>query len=136
MILLPPQTPPTRSPREPSPPTQGPRPSAQKRPETFFFSYPDFYRKDNRHFFPNAGKFFPCYPNPVVNSATIHLDNAAPETVRLRVTTLDGRLLRSSDLTANPGQDLTLDLSTAPKGILLVSIATASHEQTLKILKQ
>jgi len=82
-----------------------------------------------------TGATIRCYPNPVVNYATIRLDNAGPETVRLSVTTLDGRLIRSGQMTANPGQDLTLDLTSAPKGILLVSLGTSSHEQTLKILK-
>jgi hypothetical protein len=52
------------------------------------------------------------------------------------VSTLDGRLLQSGQLTANPGQDLALDLTSAPKGILLVSVGTHNHEQTLKIWKQ
>ncbi|HEY4337300.1 MAG TPA: T9SS type A sorting domain-containing protein [Puia sp.] len=83
-----------------------------------------------------TGATIRCYPNPVVNSATIRLDNTTPETVRLSVSTLDGRLLQSGQLTANPGQDLALDLTSAPKGILLVSVGTHNHEQTLKIWKQ
>lgn len=83
-----------------------------------------------------TGATIRCYPNPVVNYATIRLDNAGPETVRLSVTTLDGRLIRSGQMTANPGQDLTLDLTSAPKGILLVSLGTNNHEQTLEILKK
>jgi hypothetical protein len=81
--------------------------------------------------FETSGATIRCYPNPVVNYATIHLDNTKPETVHLSVTTLDGRVLQSGQLTANPGQDLALDLSTAPKGILLVSIGT----QTIKVMK-
>jgi|GEM_PF-3762203 len=71
----------------------------------------------------------------IAHYATIRLGNAGPETVRLSVTTLDGRLIRSRQLTANPGQDITLDLTTAPKGILLVRLGANEHEQTLKILK-
>jgi hypothetical protein len=82
-----------------------------------------------------TGATIRCYPNPVVDHATIRLDNTSPETVRLSVSTLDGRLLQSGQLTANPGQDLALDLSTAPRGILLVSIGANNHEQTLKIWK-
>ncbi|HVU98335.1 MAG TPA: T9SS type A sorting domain-containing protein [Puia sp.] len=82
-----------------------------------------------------TGATIRCYPNPVVDYATIRLDNGTPETVRLNVTTLDGRLVRSGQLTANPGQDITLDLTNAPKGILLVSLGTNDHEETLKILK-
>lgn len=82
-----------------------------------------------------TGATIRCYPNPVVNHATIRLDNTSPETVRLSVSTLDGRLLQSGQLTANPGQDLALDLSNAPKGILLISVGANNQEQTLKIWK-
>jgi len=85
--------------------------------------------------FVATGATIHCYPNPVVNSAMIRLDNTSPETVRLSVLTLDGRLLQSGQLTANPGQELALDLSSAPRGILLVSVAVNNQEQTLKIWK-
>ncbi|HLZ88200.1 MAG TPA: T9SS type A sorting domain-containing protein [Puia sp.] len=79
-----------------------------------------------------------CYPNPVVNYASIRLNNTAPETWRLTVATLDGRLIRTGELeAASAGQQFNLDLTTAPKGILLISLQTANHAtRTFKILKQ
>ena len=85
-----------------------------------------------------SGVSLTCYPNPVVNYANIRIDNATPATYRLTVATLDGRILRAGEIeTANAGTQLSLDLTTAPHGIILVSLQTAGDEpKTFKIWKQ
>ena len=86
--------------------------------------------------FATTGLSIRCYPNPVTGYAKISLDNTAPETVRLSVFTLDGRMIRTGEIVAMPGQDLTLDLANAPRGMLLVSIQSGNGTQTSKIFKQ
>jgi hypothetical protein len=74
------------------------------------------------------------YPNPVVDKMNIH----APGNTRFQyqVVTMEGRTLQTG-MVAVAGQTASLDLSSAPKGILVVRIQEASggYSASFKVLK-
>ena len=88
-----------------------------------------------------------CYPNPVVDQVNIRIDYASVTTCHYSVITLDGKVIQSGHIQTGSGQT-SLDLSTAPKGILLIRIqqdndtavqGTGGQSQlvkTFKILRQ
>jgi hypothetical protein len=80
-----------------------------------------------------------CYPNPVVNSVNIRIDDPKPATYRYSVVTTDGRTLQAGVIEAGgAGQQTSLNLATAPRGILILRVQDAdnSRAETFKLFKQ
>jgi hypothetical protein len=78
-----------------------------------------------------------CYPNPVVDYANLRFDQTPPANYRYTVTTEDGKLVQTGTFAISSiGQQFAINLSSAPKGMLLVRLdvgdATASIFQILK----
>jgi hypothetical protein len=78
-----------------------------------------------------------CYPNPVVDYANLRFDQTPPANYRYSVSTEDGKLVQTGTFAINTtGQQVAINLSTAPKGMLIVRLdvgdATASIFQILK----
>jgi hypothetical protein len=79
-----------------------------------------------------------CYPNPVVDYAMLHFDQALPANYHYSVLTADGRLLQTGIFTiSGTGQQTVLNLSTAPKGMLFIRVESdAAVASTLEVLRQ
>ncbi len=78
-----------------------------------------------------------CYPNPVVDYAILHFDQAGSANYRYSVFTADGRILRTGAFAVGgPGQQVSIDLSTAPRGMLFIrldsDVAAATMLEVLK----
>ena len=78
-----------------------------------------------------------CYPNPVVDYANLRFDQTPPANYRYSVSTEDGKLVQTGTFAiSTTGQQVVINLSTAPKGMLIVRLdvgdATASIFQVLK----
>ena len=78
-----------------------------------------------------------CYPNPVVDYASLHFDQAFSGNYRYSVYTADGRLFQTGAFTiSGAGQQVGIDLSTAPRGILFIRLESdAAPASTLEVLK-
>jgi hypothetical protein len=80
-----------------------------------------------------------CYPNPVVNSVNIRIDDPKPAVYRYSVVTTDGRILQAGVIEAGgAGQQISLNLTTAPRGILILRVQDADNSTagTFKLFKQ
>jgi hypothetical protein len=78
-----------------------------------------------------------AYPNPVINYVNIKAANTAPQTFHYAVATIDGRILQSGAWeVAGSQQQLSLNLTSAPKGILLIILESNNNRQTMKIFKR
>lgn len=66
-----------------------------------------------------------CYPNPVIDLVNIKVSKTAPYTIA----TMDGRILQTGLIT---GGQASLNMSAAPKGILIVRVGN----ETFKLFKQ
>jgi Secretion system C-terminal sorting domain len=78
-----------------------------------------------------------CYPNPVVDYANLRFDQTPPANYRYSVSTEDGKIVQTGTFAiSTTGQQVAINLSTAPKGMLIVRLevgdATASIFQILK----
>jgi hypothetical protein len=78
-----------------------------------------------------------CYPNPVVDYANLRFDQTPAANYRYTVSTEEGKLVQTGTFAISGiGQQFVLNLSTAPKGMLIVRLdvgdATASIFQILK----
>jgi hypothetical protein len=78
-----------------------------------------------------------CYPNPVVDYASLHFDQALSGNYRYSVYTADGRLFQTGAFTiSGAGQQAGINLSSAPRGILFIrldsDVATATTIEVLK----
>jgi hypothetical protein len=78
-----------------------------------------------------------CYPNPVVDYANLRFDQTPAANYHYTVSTEDGKLVQTGTFAISSiGQQFVLNLSTAPKGMLIVRLdvgdATASILQILK----
>jgi Secretion system C-terminal sorting domain len=78
-----------------------------------------------------------CYPNPVVDYANIRFNHAATGSYRYTVLQSDGHTLQSGVFElGNADQQISLNLSTAPKGILFIRVqgddAVASTFEVLR----
>ena len=78
-----------------------------------------------------------CYPNPVVDYANLRFDQTPAATYRYTVSTEDGKTVQTGTFAISAiGQQFAINLSTAPKGMLMVRLevgdATASIFQILK----
>jgi hypothetical protein len=78
-----------------------------------------------------------CYPNPVVDYASLHFDQAPSGNYHYSVFTTDGRMLRTGAFAVSgPGQQVNIDLSTAPGGILFIRLeSNATAASTLEVFK-
>ncbi len=78
-----------------------------------------------------------CYPNPVVDYANLRFNHAATGSYHYTVLQSDGRTLQSGDFEiGNADQQISLNLLTAPKGILFIRVqgddAVASTFEVLR----
>ena len=78
-----------------------------------------------------------CYPNPVVDYANLRFDQTPAANYRYTVSTEDGKVVQTGTFAISAiGQQFAINLSTAPKGMLMVRLevgdATASIFQILK----
>lgn len=80
-----------------------------------------------------------CYPNPVVNSVNIRIDDPKAAVYRYSVVTVDGNTLQAGMIeTSGPGQQTNLNLAAAPRGILVLRVQGADNRTAgvFKIFKQ
>ncbi len=80
-----------------------------------------------------------CYPNPVVNSVNIRIDDPKAAVYRYSVITVDGNTLQAGMIeTGGPGQQTSLNLAAAPRGILILRVQGADNSiaGTFKLFKQ
>ena len=78
-----------------------------------------------------------AFPNPTGDRVTVRLTTDYNGTVRLRLTDLLGRPVRTAILEARPGNnDLPLDLTGLPAGTYHVHAVAGSRAGTLRILKR
>lgn len=80
-----------------------------------------------------------CYPNPVVDYVNIRIDHSTALPYYYSVVTLDGKILQSGMIReGSVEQQAILNLSAAPKGIILIRVQEMGNAaaQTFKILKQ
>jgi hypothetical protein len=80
-----------------------------------------------------------CYPNPVVNSVNIRIDDPKPAVYRYSVVTTDGRILQAGVIEAGgAGQQTSLNLTAAPRGMLILRVQDADNSTAgvFKIFKQ
>jgi hypothetical protein len=78
-----------------------------------------------------------CYPNPVVDYVNLRFDQTPLANYRYSVSTEDGKLVQTGTFAiSTTGQQLVINLSSAPKGMLIVRLdigdSTASIFQLLK----
>jgi hypothetical protein len=78
-----------------------------------------------------------CYPNPVVDYANLRFDQTPAANYRYSVSTEDGKVVLTGAFAISAtGQQVAINLTTAPKGMLIVRLevgdATASIFQVLK----
>ena len=78
-----------------------------------------------------------CYPNPVVDYTSLHFDQALSGNYRFSVYTADGRVHRTGAFAVSgAGQQVGIDLSTAPRGVLFIHLESdAAAATTLEVLK-
>jgi hypothetical protein len=80
-----------------------------------------------------------CYPNPVVNSVNIRIDDPKATTYRYSIVTVDGNTLQTGMIeTGGPGQQTSLNLTSAPRGILILRVQGADNGKTavFKLFRQ
>jgi hypothetical protein len=80
-----------------------------------------------------------CYPNPVVNSVNIRIDDPKATTYRYSIVTVDGNTLQTGMIeTGGPGQQTSLNLTSAPRGILILRVQAADNGKTavFKLFRQ
>jgi hypothetical protein len=78
-----------------------------------------------------------CYPNPVVDYVNLRFDQTPAANYHYSVSTEDGKIVQTGTFAiSTTGQQVVINLNTAPKGMLLVRLevgdATASILQILK----
>jgi hypothetical protein len=80
-----------------------------------------------------------CYPNPVIDLVNIRIDDPNISSYRYSVITVDGRTLRTGMIEGGgAGQQTSVNLAAAPKGILIMQVQGADNGKTavFKLLKQ
>jgi hypothetical protein len=85
----------------------------------------------------STGVSITCYPNPVVDYAWLHFDQALSANYHYSVYTADGRLFQTGAFTiGGAGQQAGINLSNAPRGILFIRLdSDVSTATTLEVLK-
>lgn len=77
------------------------------------------------------------YPNPVDDQFLVNIEGAGGEKVRLQLLDLSGRTILDKVVTAETGTYLeTIPMSGKQTGMYLMRVSTATHTQSLKILKR
>jgi hypothetical protein len=86
---------------------------------------------------PTAAISVTCYPNPVVDYASLHFDQALSGNYRYSVYTADGRLFQTGAFTiSGAGQQAAINLSRASRGILFIRLdSDLTTITTLEVLK-
>jgi Secretion system C-terminal sorting domain len=80
-----------------------------------------------------------CYPNPVINQVNVRIDDPNISSYRYSVITVDGRTLRTGMIEGGgAGQQTSINVAEAPKGILIMRVQGADNGTTavFKLLKQ
>ena len=77
------------------------------------------------------------YPNPVDDQFAVKIEGAEHEKVRLQLLDVSGRTILDKVVTAETGTyQETIPMAQKQTGMYLLRVSTATHTQTLKILKQ
>ncbi len=79
-----------------------------------------------------------CFPNPTTEYIHIRISNAKAAAYRYSVLTMDGKAMQTGSISVNgPEQQLSLNVSTLPKGLLIVQLQNESNNsvQLFKIVK-
>jgi hypothetical protein len=74
------------------------------------------------------------YPNPVVDSFTISVDNAPEEFLNIKITNLLGQILYQGQLPSFQSQK-TIHFGSFPNGTYLVQLFSGNQIVTKKIIK-
>jgi hypothetical protein len=80
-----------------------------------------------------------CYPNPVIDLVNIRIDDPNISSYRYSVITVDGRTLRTGMIEGGgAGQQTSINLASAPKGILIMRVQGADNGTTavFKLFRQ
>jgi hypothetical protein len=80
-----------------------------------------------------------CYPNPVINLVNIRIDDPNISSYRYSVITVDGRTLQPGMIeSGGAGQQTSINLAAAPKGILIMRVQGADNGATavFKLFRQ
>jgi hypothetical protein len=86
---------------------------------------------------PKAAFNATTYPNPVDDQFAVHIEGAGDEKVRLQLMDLSGRTILDKVVTAETGTyQETIPMAQKQTGIYLLRVNTATHTQSLKILKR
>lgn len=75
------------------------------------------------------------YPNPVTNELNITVASADQQNIPLRITTIDGKLVRAYTAAINNQQINIRDLGNLPAGAYVVSYQLGNETHSLKIVK-
>ena len=76
-----------------------------------------------------------AYPNPVVNSVTIHADNGVIDNKAVSVFDMTGKKYETR-ISSVSNQDIALDFSNLTPGVYNVRLKVNNEIQVLRILKQ
>ncbi|MDW7694689.1 leucine-rich repeat domain-containing protein [Flammeovirgaceae bacterium SG7u.111] len=77
---------------------------------------------------------YEAYPNPTSGLLNIESPQGNGETLKIRVTDYTGKLILEQD--GKAGELITIDLSTAPSGMLLIQLVSDQGTSLKKVLKQ
>ncbi|PSL19882.1 T9SS type A sorting domain-containing protein [Dyadobacter jiangsuensis] len=77
------------------------------------------------------------YPNPVNDQFSVNIEGAGGEKVRLQLLDISGRTILDKVVTAGSGTyQETISMAQKQAGMYLLRVSTATHTQSLKILKR
>jgi hypothetical protein len=77
------------------------------------------------------------YPNPVDDQFSVNIEGAGGEKVRLQLLDISGRMIMDKVMTAETGTyQETIPMAQKQAGMYLLRVSTATHTQSLKILKR
>ncbi len=85
----------------------------------------------------NSGKgHLKLYPNPVTNTVYFNLNNTLNKVVEISVYSISGKLVKSSYLAMNPGNNKgSVDVSSLPTGTYIIKVVSGSKVSTQKFVK-
>jgi len=80
---------------------------------------------------------FTVYPNPVVNMATLKLNSVNGGAGMVQVISLTGRTVKNEVIQLSAGENnISMDMSTLPKGVYMVQLRSKDGINTTKIVKR
>lgn len=98
------------------------------------FDYSDVKTLD---FGTTAAVSIQCFPNPTVNYINVRQENGESAVYSYSLFTIDGKRMQAGEFNLDNGGQAQLNLSTAPKGILLLQLQNEQDHSTttVKIIK-